>query len=53
VVNVLLFIKKIFHLEENYNLRTNEEAYNRQALDMYIANFALFVKKCQDCVDES
>ena len=53
VINVLLFIKKIFHLEDCYNLKSHQESNNRQALELYIHNFPLFVNKCQECVELS
>ena len=53
VINVLLFIKKMFHLEDCYNLRSGSNAYNQRALDLYVSNFAFFVAKCQDCVELS
>ena len=46
-------MKKIFHLEDCYNLKSFEEANNRQALELYINNFPYFVAKCQECVELS
>jgi len=39
VINILLFVKKMFHLQDFFNLHTREDAWNKQAFDLYLNNF--------------
>jgi len=51
---VLLYIKKIFHLEKYYSLEgAREQAYNKKAFDLYTSNFEAFVDRCIECVERS
>lgn len=54
IIQVLLYIKKIFHIEEYYSLGgESENAWNREALNLYTNNFQRFVDRCTDCVVKS
>lgn len=53
-MNVLLYIKKLFHLESMYSLKDKEmEPSNKEALSQYKDNFMDFVKVAKDCVQKS
>ena len=51
---MLLFIKKIFHLEKYYSLdNVRSHALNMKAFDLYHSNFEAFVDRCIECVERS
>ena len=51
---MLLYIKKIFHLEIYYSLENEiDNAWNTNAFNLYHRNFQQFVDKCLDCVEQS
>ena len=54
LIQVLLFVKKIFHLEKYYSLDgQREHALNVEAFHLYNTNFENFVDKCILCVQKS
>ena len=54
LIQVLLFIKKIFHLEKFYSLDgQRDQASNKKAFDLYTNNFEAFVDRCIECVERS
>ena len=51
---MLLYIKKIFHLEVYYSLDGDRgSAANVKAFDLYSQNFEAFVDRCIDAVEKS
>jgi len=57
VVNVLLYVKKLFHLEEFFSLHClGDEAtvkslcMNKEAHETYNSDFKLFLQKTNECV---
>lgn len=54
LIQVLLYLKKIFHLEKYYSLdNQREHAQDPKAFDLYTSNFPAFVDKCIECVQKS
>ena len=54
MIQVLLFVKKIFHLEKYYSLdNLRSEAWNEHAFDLYHNDFTRFVDECIKCVESS
>ena len=55
VINVLMYIKKLFHVEAMYNLGPDSgvESYNKDALNMYQKDFSKYVRLCKQCVEKS
>ena len=54
LIQVLLYLKKIFHLEKYYSLDgAADMALNRQALSLYRDNFEGFVDRCIECTEKS
>ena len=54
IIQVLLYIKKIFHIEEYYSLGGEKEnAWNLEALNLYTNNFQRFVDRCTEGVEMS
>jgi hypothetical protein len=43
LINVLLYIKKLFHLETMYNLASETDAYDRNALQTYKNDFTQYI----------
>lgn len=54
-INLLLYIKKLFHLEQMFSLHDNEEVVplNKEAYADYLHHFPDFVQKCKLCVMKS
>ena len=53
LINVLLYIKKLFHLETMYNLASETDAYDRNALQTYKNDFTQYIQICKKCVEQS
>lgn len=54
VIQVLLYMKKIFHLEMYYSLENEiDNAWNPEAFNLYHSKFQVFVDRCLDCVELS
>ena len=54
LIQVLLFIKKIFHLEQYYSLEGHGEfVVNHEAMRLFKNDFEAFVDKCILCVEKS
>lgn len=54
LIQVLVYIKKIFHLEKYYSLDAQrDQALNKKAFDLYNNNFEAFVDRCIECVERS
>ena len=47
LVDVLLYVKKAFHLKEMFDLDKNQ-AWNSEALNLFKSDYPAFVDKCQD-----
>ena len=54
LIQVLLYVKKIFHLEQFFSLESHMEfVANREAHRQYTEDFEAFVDKCILCVEKS
>ena len=51
-VNILLYIKKLFHVESMFNL-THVEPLCKEALESYRNSFSDFLRMCKLSVDQS
>ena len=55
VINVLMYIKKLFHVETMFNIAPEQgvEVSNKDMLTMYQKDFSQYIKLCKQCVDKS